>query len=121
MPKNKTSFKTGHAPCRYSPVGTEKVNIEGYILIKTADPNTWERKHVKIYKEAYGEIPKGQIVIFADGNKRNFNIDNLLLITRRELVTLNRNRLIKSNSDLTKTGLLIADIHIKINERKRSI
>jgi len=53
-------------------------------------------------------------VIFADGNKANFNISNLLLVSDAELGTMNKNGLIyKGFEEGTKCGLTIAKIMIR--------
>ena len=49
----------------------------------------------------------------------NVDIDNLLLVSRKQLLMLNRNNLISNDKDLTKTGLNIADIIIKLNELEK--
>lgn len=101
----KTTFKKGSVPCNHREVGSERINAEGYIEVKTAEPSKWNYKHRIVYEEAYGEIPKGCKIVFADGNKLNCNLDNLLLVTNSEMARLNQNGLIKDNADLTKAGL----------------
>lgn len=112
-----TQFKKGNRPANYMPVGTERVNGDGYIDIKIADPNKWKAKHKIIWEKHNGDIPKGHAIIFGDRDRRNFDINNLILVTRRQLIELNRKNLIKSNIDGTKTGIIIADLMIKINKK----
>jgi hypothetical protein len=118
---NRTSFKKGHKPKNYRPVGSERVNVDGYIEVKVADPNKWRLKHSVVWEEANGPIPKGHCVIFLDGNRINLSLDNLQLITRNQLARLNQNHLIFNDAELTKTGIIIADIRSKINDRKKKI
>lgn len=114
-----TQFKKGNKPANYKPVGTERTNVYGYVEIKITDPNKWRSKHIVIWETVNGPIPKGHVVIFADRNKQNITIENLLLISRRELAIMNKRGLIANSAELTKTGLVIADIYLKIGERKR--
>ena len=114
-----TQFKKGNKPANYKPVGTERTNVDGYVEIKITDPNKWRSKHIVIWETVNGPIPKGHVVIFADRNKQNITIENLLLISRRELAIMNKRGLIANSAELTKTGLVIADIYLKIGERKR--
>lgn len=116
---NKTSFKKGHKPHNYLPIGSERINAGGYIDIKVAEPNKWKGKHKIIWESINGPIPEDHVIIFADRNKRNFDINNLLLISRKKLLTMNKNNLIKKDSNLTKTGVIIADVYQKIVDRKR--
>ena len=94
MKANKTSYKKGNIPQSYKPVGTERITEDGYTEIKVKDPNVWKLKHRIIYEEHYGEIPKGYVVMFLDRDKSNFDINNLILISRNQLRTLNQNDLI---------------------------
>jgi hypothetical protein len=114
-----TQFKAGHRPWNYMPVGSERINGEGYMDIKIADPNIWRAKHLVIWEAANGPLPKGHAVMFCDGNKMNTDPDNLILVTRKQLVRLNQNNLIQDDIELTKTGIIIADIYGKIAEKKR--
>lgn len=114
-----TQFKKGHKPINYKPVGSERINVDGYVEVKVADPNKWQLKHRVVWEKHNGKIPEGYVVIFLDNNKSNLDINNLLMISRKQLVFLNKNGLIKENSDLTKTGVLIADLLIKIGESKK--
>jgi hypothetical protein len=116
----KTQFKKGNRPHNYLPVGTERVNGDGYVDIKIEDPNKWRAKHILIWEEANGPLPKGHAVIFGDKNRRNFDLENLILVTRSQLARLNQKHLIANNAELTKTGLIIADIYSKIGERKKA-
>ena len=84
-------------------VGTERVNEDDYVEVKVAEPNVWESKHLLIWKKEKGPIPKGHVVIFGDGNRHNFEINNLILISRKILSLLNGKSLIQNNADLTKT------------------
>lgn len=116
---NKTSFKKGNKPANWKPVGSERIDSNEYTLIKVAEPNKWVFKHRLIYEQKYGEISKGSVIIFADGNKNNLSIDNLLCVTKEELKVLNRCRLISSVPELTKTGLNVAKLKIKLAELRK--
>lgn len=113
---NKTSFKKGIIHFNYKQVGEERIDKYGYVQIKVAEPNKWDLKHRVIYEKHYGEIPKNHAVIFADGDKSNLDIDNLLLVSRQQLLVLNRNNLISEDKEITKTGVNIANIMIKLSE-----
>mgnify|MGYP000006658893 FL=1 len=120
----RTTFKKGNVPANRRPIGSERIDKDGYILIKMQDGhknNNWIRKHRYLYEQAYGKIPKGHKVIFADGNNRNFDLDNLVLITDAEGLIMNRNKLFKKDKDLTKAGVTVAKILDKVNKRKKDI
>lgn len=117
---SQTQFKKGQRPHNYKPVGSERVNSDGYVDVKIADPNKWRAKHQLLWEEENGPIPKGYVIIFGDGDRRNFQQDNLILVSKSQLAILNKNQLIKDNADLTRVGIVIADIYKKIGERKKS-
>ena len=111
-----TQFKKGNRPHNYLPVGTERVNTDGYVDIKIADPNKWRGKHLLIWEQHNGPVPNGRAVIFGDGNRRNFDINNLILVSRNQLARLNQQDLIQDDADLTRTALNIIDLQQKIRE-----
>ena len=117
---NKTSFKKGNIPMCLLPVGTERVyKGEGYVKVKVAEPNKWELKHKLIYEKHYGKVEEGDAIIFLDGNKTNFNIDNLILVSKSEMSILNRNKLIYEDKELTKVGVNIAKVLAKVSDIKK--
>ena len=86
-----TMFKKGHSPQNYKPVGSERINVDGYIEIKVKDPGTWKLKHRVIWEQHNGKIKNGMIVIFRDNNPLNCAIDNLMLISKGENIKMNNN------------------------------
>lgn len=115
----KTMFKKGNIPANHRQIGSERITKDGYIEVKIAEPNKWKLKHRVIYEQNFGEIPKSHIVTFADGNTRNLELDNLVLISRSENLLANNYSLYKQDKELTKTGLLIAKVIDKTNKRNR--
>lgn len=114
-----TEFKKGQMPVNYRPVGSERVNVDGYIEIKVKDPRTWKLKHAVVWENAHGPVPKGHAVTFADGNRLNVSLDNLLLISRSQLAVLNKRGLLQKDAALNETALLTADLILKIGALKK--
>ena len=108
-----TKFRKNQGPHNYKPVGSEFVDKTGYTYVKIADPNEWIMKQKYIYEKYNGSIPKGYSVIFADSDKTNFDIDNLILVRDKDKLVAKNKHLIFDDAELTKTGLLIAKL---INE-----
>lgn len=79
-----TRFKKGNIPANHKPLGYERVSKDGYVEIKAAEPNVFLLKHRMIWMEHHGEIPPGMNIQFKDGNKRNFDIENLYMISRTD-------------------------------------
>lgn len=118
-----TQFKKGQRPKNYKPVGYERIDRDGYVLVKVSDTGEWHQrwrhKHKVVWEAANGPIPKGHVLIFLDRNKLNVTLDNLQLITQSLLARMNQNKLFYPDPELTKTGVAIANIYSKIGERNR--
>ena len=79
-----TMFKKGHSPVNHREVGSERINVDGYIEIKVAEPNRWKLKHRIIWEQVNGKIPKGYNVQFKNHNPQDCRIENLYLICRAD-------------------------------------
>lgn len=113
----------------YHKVGDERLDKDGYVMIKLYEhakdngggkgnsTRAWVLKHRYIWEQNYGPIPEGHIVIFLDGNRLNFEIDNLGLISQRENALINKYGLRYDDPDLTKLGINIAKLKLLIIEK----
>lgn len=79
-----TMFKKGGTPSNHREVGSERVNVDGYIEVKVAEPNKWRPKHRVVWEQHHGAIPRGCNVQFKDHNPLHCTIDNLYLISRTD-------------------------------------
>ena len=112
-----TMFRKGNIPPNHRPVGSERINVDGYVEIKVAEPNKWRAKHRVVYEEYHGEeVKKGEVVIFLDGNRLNFEVDNLIKLTRAELVRYNQDHLYCEDKELSLVAANIARIKAKIKQ-----
>jgi hypothetical protein len=88
---SRTRFKKGQAPRSMKPVGYERIDSkDGYVYVKVDSGRGFVLKHRWLWEQAHGEIPKGYVVTFIDGNKTNCTIENLRLISRRENLMRNQ-------------------------------
>lgn len=118
-----TQFKPGNRPWRWHPVGTERINADGYIEVKFADvpgPNSlrWRCKHLLLWESVHGPMPEHHAVVFINGDKRDIRLDNLELITRAELLARN-SWLTKYPPDLRAVIQLRGVLNRIINKKKR--
>lgn len=110
-----TQFKPGQRPHTWRPIGTERINRDGYRERKITDDghpkDHYEAVHRLIWIEAHGPIPAGHVVGFRNGDKTDIRLDNLELISRAELADRNHfkrypaelRRLIGQKAWLTRT------------------
>lgn len=122
----RTCFKKGNRSYNAVPVGTEHMrytskDYPGYVYVKVCDGKgnkNWIPKQHVVYQQHYGEIPENSKIIFADGDRFNFDINNLILVSNSEELIMNKNKLFSSNREITNTGHLIAKVIDKRNKLK---
>ena len=118
MPENSGQFKKGNKPPNYLPVGTINFTTDGYPKEKIADPNKWVLKHRKVWEDNFGPIPEGYSVCFLDGDKTNYDISNLILLSNEELARMNQNNYFSTDPELTKLGAGITKLSRKIKQQE---
>ncbi|HDS1208901.1 TPA: HNH endonuclease [Shewanella algae] len=116
----KTQFKKGNIPLNHRPVGSERVNVDGYIEIKVSEPNKWRLKHRVVWEHHNQQIQPGQMIWFRDNDPKNCSIDNLMLVTRAQHAVVNKLGLQCATQDLKETAVLLADITMAATRRKNS-
>lgn len=120
---NRTTWKKGNIPHNYKPVGSERLSRDGYIEVKVADHNKWRLKHVAIYEQAHGKVPKGHKVIFLDQNRMNVSLDNLEMISDSELLYINKNIKMGTDVDANRVRITMSKVMTaasrKAKERKK--
>jgi hypothetical protein len=114
-----TQFKPGQNAINQKPLGSERTTVDGYIQVKTMNPNIWALKQRIIYAEHNGPIPPSHMVTFKDLDKTNMDIGNLMLVSMAENAVINRFGMSKFHTEARQTGLLIAKLHLKASERMR--
>ena len=114
-----TMFKKGNIPQNHRPIGSERVNTkDNLIQIKIAEPNKWQYKQRYIWeKETGNKIPKDRVIIFLDGNQRNFEPSNLACISKNENLRLNQKKLRSEHADITLTNINIVRLDNVIKEK----
>ena len=100
------------------PVGTEITCVDGYIKIKISE-DEWMHKHHYVWQQHHGEIPKGCNIIFLDKNKKNFDINNLAAVSKKELLFINNKGFLKEDTDLSKAGVALAKLMMKAKELEK--
>ena len=114
---NKTSFKKGQITWNKKPVGYERIcSKDGYVLIKTEEPNLFELKHRVVWEKANGSIPENHVLVFKNMNKQDCRLENLMLISRAELARLNQSFSKLATPDTNETCVLMAKIKDKTHK-----
>lgn len=112
-----TMFKKGAKPTNTQPVGTihQRKDTGGkmYQYIKLAD-SEWQLLNRYTWEQHNGPIPKGMVVVYKDGNYLNNDINNLLMITKKE--NMARNTIQRLPKELQQVMRLKSKLINKINK-----
>jgi hypothetical protein len=118
-----TQFKKGGRNANWMPIGATR-KIDDYLYVKVSDvpyvPYTvnWKPVHIQRWEEANGKMPARHVLIFKDGNRDNFDLANLELLTRAEL--MRRNTIHKLPEDLKDVIRLNQNIKRRIRKQRSS-
>lgn len=114
---HETQFKKGFTPHNWKPIGTERV-ADGYLQRKMTDTGSALRDYVPVHhlvwREAGREIPKGHVLIFVDGNRRNFDINNLQIKSRADM--MKRNTMHNYPKEISQAMLMRGVLNRRINK-----
>ena len=101
------------SPSQKKSLGYEYKDKNGDWKIKIKEPGGYMQKSRYVYEKYKGKIPNDCLVIFADGNKDNFDLDNLILVSKKEFFVMVTHGLNFKDKDLTETSVLLAKESIK--------
>ena len=104
-------FKKGQKPHNTLPIGSIR-NINNYNEIKYAN-HKWMAVARYNWEQVHGPVPYNMCVFKLDGDKYNDDIDNLCLVSRKDLAMLNRNHA-KLSPELKEVQILINQIKQKV-------
>ena len=88
--------------------------------MKGKKKDNWKAKHILIYEKAHGPIPEGYKCAFLDGDRRNYDLDNLILVSKAESAYMARKRLYTDDKELTRTGVALARLGTTINKKGKN-
>lgn len=118
-----TQFKKGEVSFKWKPVGATRT-IDGYLYVKTSDIRnvTWRRNwrlvHVVLWEGRHGRIPARHALTFVNGDRADIRLENLELISRRELMA--RNTVHNLPKPLAEVIQLKGAVQRQINKRSRA-
>lgn len=112
-------FQKGCAPQNHRAVGSERVNVDGYVEIKVAEPNKWRLKHRIAWEAENGKIPEGKCVLFLNGEKTDVRLCNLVLVDRRVHMRMNQTGLRFKNADITRAAVNLGELLSALGDAKR--
>lgn len=98
-------FKPGNRPINVAPIGTEVIQKGRSVIVKVK--NTGDRKQDWIPKTklVFGEVPKGYIIVFLDGDSTNVTLDNMVCVKQKVHARMAKNRWFFHEPELTRTAI----------------
>lgn len=125
---NSGSFKKGSAPPNRKPLWSERIDSkDGYITMKvperdpyTGFPTRYKFKHIWVWEQANGPVPKGHVIRFLDGDKTNCVLENLACVSKAVNARLNKIGYNEYPNELKPTVMLIAKVKTKAGERRKN-
>lgn len=117
---NSGNFQKGQITWNKKPVGYERIcSKDGYVLIKVAEPNVFKLKHRVVWEQVNGAVPDGHIVAFKNMDRTDCRIENLMLMSKSEMVRFNQSFKLLANDSNKESCLLIAKVKAKIHQVRR--
>lgn len=112
-----TCYKKGNLPSDTKPIGWERIDRDGYTYVKvcmrpsrTNCNDNFVAKHRLLWERAHGPIPPDHVVIFKDGDKQNFALENLQCVPRATVAVMNKRGLFSTDPALTESGVYVAEV-----------
>lgn len=115
-----TQFKPDVASWRTMPIGALRL-VDDYVYRKvSATPHVpwtrnWRQEHWLVWEQAHGPVPRRHAVAFKNGDRTDIRLDNLELISRRELMA--RNTVHNLPKPLAQTIQLLGALKRQIRKR----
>lgn len=132
---NRGDIKKNERRCtNILPIGTERYNgyhvyvkvddqvndcKDGRMPSKHRDLN-WKRKDYIIWEQHGGRLPvdSNELLIHLDGDRKNCNIENLYLTTRKINLMLSKNNWHSDNPEITLLGIKWCELYYAMKEKK---
>lgn len=116
-----TQFKPGMRPHTWHPIGHTRETKVGYLQRKVSDTRCTRRDYVGIHHLVWrmhgNTVPPGHALVFRDGDKRNFDINNLELVGRADL--MRKNSVHRHGKEIASAYQLIGAIKRQINKQTK--
>ena len=118
----RTMFKKGSIPPNRREIGDERFDKDGYVCVKVADGKrnrNWKPKHHVVYESVHGPIPPGYRVCFLDGDKYNFDVNNIVIVKKGVHATVCKSGGYTKNADITQANILIKSLDYEAKRKKK--
>ena len=112
-------YKINHPchKCHWRPVGSTRLDKDGFVKIKVAEPCHWDLAHIVEWEKHHGKIDrKKDIIMFRDGNRQNWHIDNLIKTSRRVVGVINEHMVKMVTPETIESIILLAENKVALGD-----
>ena len=117
-----TQLKPGNKPHGWRPIGAVRQSKDGYQQVKIADTGRTSRDyrfvHHLVWQLHGGTFPPGHALVFKDGNPANCPLENLEMVSRKEL--MHRNSVHRYGPEIQRLCQLKGALTRQINKHNRN-
>lgn len=112
----KAMFQKGHSG-HARPIGSERIDNDGYVMIKVGHPKKWRLKSHVVWEQYHGrKMKENEIIAYLDRNRSNCSIENLKIVEIGEIPSLVRRKMYFANAKLTESAINLIRLEKKIKE-----
>lgn len=122
------TYKKGNVPKNARPLYSEQVAPSGVVSVKVQDDRPgaklktfWQNKQKFVWEKHNGPVPDGYYVTFKTSDTTNFEPSNLVLVTKAELLQMNKNKYRKQPDELKPTVLAMSKLQAGISASRKDI
>ena len=112
----KSQFKPGNLPhnTKHDGAISERPHKGGTYLYIRVEKAKWVLLHRHVWEQHNPPLQKGEVVAFIDGDYKNCDISNLMLLSRKE--NMKRNSITRYPEDVRKAIHVVAKLQKRINK-----
>lgn len=116
-----TKENKGVKHSRHLDIGTERHSKDGIkVKVTEGGKESWRFKHHLEWEKHNGPIPDGHVVIALDGDKANYSIDNLMLVSKGDLMKVNHQKSLTEDPELNKAIVNTTKLDTQIKEKRKT-
>ena len=105
---------------RRVPMGTIVDDGDGYLKIKVGpeySSSGWVRYHRYLYEQKHGKIPGGYKIMFLDGNKQNYEDENMIAVPASYFALMNKLDLHSEFPEINFAGIKWCELYSALKKK----
>lgn len=123
---NTGRFKKGENTYNTHKIGHKSVDNDGYVIIKHSNSNkghskNWKLYHHYLWEQEHGKIPENHVIIFLNGNKRDFRMENLFCVEWKTWLKVINNDMRFDDPELVKSAIHLCRLMLKQKKIEKRI